>query len=68
MGKYYRYRLPNVLCKCISLIERAIIPLLIFQLIRTIIFLSFFRSFYINTLNYIVYYFLYWFIIIIYIF
>ncbi|HLR65179.1 MAG TPA: hypothetical protein VK075_07115 [Pseudogracilibacillus sp.] len=45
MGKYYRYRLPNVLCKCISLIERAIIPLLIFQLIRTIIFLSFLEVF-----------------------
>ncbi len=32
----YRYRLPNWLYKVVCVIERAIVPILIFQLIRTL--------------------------------
>lgn len=32
----YRYRLPPWLNKCVSILERAILPILIFQLIRTL--------------------------------
>jgi len=37
MNKHYRYRLPPWLNKCIFVLEKAILPILIFQLIRTLI-------------------------------
>lgn len=36
MNKHYRYRLPPWLNKCIFVLEKAILPILIFQLIRTL--------------------------------
>ncbi|MET3682552.1 putative membrane protein SpoIIM required for sporulation [Alkalibacillus flavidus] len=38
MGKHYRYRLPPWMRKCIMTIERCIVPIMIFQLIRTLLF------------------------------
>jgi len=38
MGKHYRYRLPPWLYKCVWALEKAILPILIFQLIRTLFF------------------------------
>ena len=38
LSKHYRYRLPPWLFKCICILEKAILPILIFQLIRTLIF------------------------------
>jgi len=38
MTKHYRYRLPPWLHKCIIVLEKAILPILIFQLIRTLLF------------------------------
>lgn len=40
MGKYYRYRFPPWLRKIVFIVEKAIIPILIFQLIRTLLFPS----------------------------
>lgn len=40
MSKFYRYRLPPWLIRLIILIERAIVPIVIFQSIRTLLFLS----------------------------
>ncbi|WP_047981695.1 hypothetical protein [Ornithinibacillus contaminans] len=38
MARYYRYRLPPWARKCLYIAESVTLPLLIFQLIRTIIF------------------------------
>lgn len=38
MGKFYRYRLPPWLRQCIFVIEKSVLPIVIFQLIRTLIF------------------------------
>lgn len=38
MSRYYRYRLPPWARKWIIIIERCTLPLLIFQLIRTLLF------------------------------
>lgn len=38
MGKHYRYRLPRWLYQFICILERAIVPIIIFQLIRTLLF------------------------------
>ncbi|HLR08551.1 MAG TPA: hypothetical protein VK136_04700 [Bacillota bacterium] len=38
MARYYRYRLPPWALKCIIVIERVTLPILIFQLIRTMLF------------------------------
>lgn len=38
MTNHYRYRLPPWLNKCIFILEKAILPILIFQLIRTLLF------------------------------
>lgn len=38
MGRYYRYRLPWWMRRCICAIEMATLPILIFQLLRTIFF------------------------------
>lgn len=38
MARYYRYRLPPWARKCIFFVEKATLPILIFQLIRTLIF------------------------------
>lgn len=40
MSKFNRYRLPPWAIKCIFLLEKAIIPIIIFQSIRTLIFLT----------------------------
>lgn len=40
MSKFYRYRLPPWLIRLIILIEKAIVPIVIFQCIRTLLFLS----------------------------
>jgi|GEM_PF-1374460 len=37
MSKHYRYRLPPWLYKCVIVLEKAILPILIFQLIRTLL-------------------------------
>jgi len=37
MSKRYRYRFPPFLYKCICVLEKAIVPILLFQLIRTVI-------------------------------
>ena len=36
MGKFYRYKLPTWLCKIVNILEKAIVPILVFQLIRTL--------------------------------
>ncbi|MFD0952424.1 hypothetical protein [Virgibacillus natechei] len=38
MARYYRFRLPPWARTCIIVIEQATLPILIFQLIRTMIF------------------------------
>ncbi|HLS10165.1 hypothetical protein [Lentibacillus sp.] len=38
MARYYRYRLPPWARKCIIVIEKVTLPILIFQLIRTLLF------------------------------
>ncbi|MFC4558961.1 hypothetical protein ACFO3D_12160 [Virgibacillus kekensis] len=38
MARYYRYRLPPWALRCIIVIERVTLPILIFQLIRTLFF------------------------------
>lgn len=38
MGRYYRYRLPPWARHCIIVIERVTLPILIFQLLRTLFF------------------------------
>ncbi|MEW9675427.1 hypothetical protein ABRT01_04475 [Lentibacillus sp. L22] len=38
MGRYYRYRLPPWARRCLVVCERCTLPLLIFQLIRTLFF------------------------------
>ena len=38
MGKFYRYRLPPWMRQCIIVIEKVTLPILIFQVIRTIFF------------------------------
>ncbi|ALX48215.1 hypothetical protein [Lentibacillus amyloliquefaciens] len=38
MSRYYRYRLPPWAKKCIIIIEKVTLPILIFQLIRTLLF------------------------------
>ncbi|GIO27690.1 hypothetical protein [Ornithinibacillus bavariensis] len=38
MSRYYRYRLPPWALKCLIVVESVTLPILIFQLIRTIIF------------------------------
>ncbi|GGA85973.1 hypothetical protein [Ornithinibacillus halotolerans] len=37
MARYYRYRLPPWARKCLIIAERVTLPILIFQLIRTIL-------------------------------
>jgi len=38
MGRYYRYRLPPWARHCIIVIEKVTLPILIFQLLRTLFF------------------------------
>lgn len=38
MARFYRYRLPPWVRNCIIVIEKCTLPILIFQLIRTLIF------------------------------
>lgn len=38
MSRFYRYRLPPWARKCIIVIEKVTLPILIFQLIRTLLF------------------------------
>lgn len=38
MGKYKRYRFPSWLRTCICIIERALLPIIVFQTVRTILF------------------------------
>ncbi|RLL47956.1 hypothetical protein D8M04_01375 [Oceanobacillus piezotolerans] len=38
MSKYYRYKLPPWARKCIFVLEKVTLPILLFQLIRTILF------------------------------
>ncbi|GAB3050155.1 hypothetical protein [Virgibacillus ainsalahensis] len=40
MARYYRYRLPSWARHCIIVIEKVTLPILIFQLIRTLFFPS----------------------------
>lgn len=40
MGQFYRYRLPPWARKCIIVIESVTLPILIFQLLRTLFFPS----------------------------
>ncbi|HEX6592986.1 MAG TPA: hypothetical protein VF095_00150 [Bacillota bacterium] len=40
MARYYRYRLPPWARKCIVVIEKVTLPILIFQLVRTLFFPS----------------------------
>ncbi|PKR79128.1 hypothetical protein CEY16_05085 [Halalkalibacillus sediminis] len=37
MSRYYRYRLPPWARKCIFVIEKVVLPIMIFQLIRTLL-------------------------------
>ncbi|APC48122.1 hypothetical protein [Virgibacillus halodenitrificans] len=37
MARYYRYKLPPWCRKCIIVIERVTLPILLFQLIRTLL-------------------------------
>lgn len=37
MHRHHRYRLPPWLNRCVCMIERAILPILIFQLVRTLL-------------------------------
>jgi hypothetical protein len=38
MARYYRYRLPPWALKCILVAEKVTLPILIFQLVRTLFF------------------------------
>ncbi|TQS76112.1 hypothetical protein DX933_02700 [Ornithinibacillus gellani] len=38
MARYYRYRLPPWVRNCICVIEQAMLPILVFQLLRTLFF------------------------------
>ncbi|TFJ93979.1 hypothetical protein [Lentibacillus salicampi] len=38
MARYYRYRLPPWARNCIIIIEKVTMPILIFQLVRTLLF------------------------------
>src|SRR5699024_521500 len=38
VGGHYRYRFPPWLNKCVCILEKAILPILVFHLIRTIFF------------------------------
>jgi len=38
MSKHYRYRFPPWLFKCVIVMEKCTLPLLIYQLIRTLLF------------------------------
>ena len=38
MGGYRRYRFPSWVRKCIFILERALLPIIVFQTIRTILF------------------------------
>lgn len=38
MARYYRYRIPPWARKCIIIIENVTLPIMIFQLIRTLFF------------------------------
>ncbi|AXI09597.1 hypothetical protein CV093_12720 [Oceanobacillus sp. 143] len=40
MGRYYRYKLPPWARRCIFVLERITLPILIFQLLRTIFFVT----------------------------
>ncbi|MFC3040026.1 hypothetical protein ACFOGI_07150 [Virgibacillus xinjiangensis] len=40
MARYYRYRLPPWARQCMTVIEKVTLPILIFQLIRTLFFPS----------------------------
>jgi len=40
MGKFHRYRLPPWAIRFIFLLEKSLIPILIFQSIRTLIFMT----------------------------
>ncbi|MFC2948492.1 hypothetical protein [Virgibacillus sediminis] len=40
MARYYRYRLPPWARHCIEVIEKVTLPILVFQLIRTLFFPS----------------------------
>lgn len=40
MARYYRYKLPPWARRCIFIAEKVTLPILIFQLIRTILFPS----------------------------
>ena len=38
MGRFYRYRLPPWARKCLYVIEKAVLPILIYQAFRTLLF------------------------------
>ncbi len=38
MGRHRRYRYPSWARKCIFILERALLPIIIFQTVRTILF------------------------------
>src|SRR5699024_6413471 len=38
VGGHYRYRFPPWLNKCVCILEKAILPILVFQLVRTFFF------------------------------
>ncbi|HLS60548.1 MAG TPA: hypothetical protein VK044_05405 [Virgibacillus sp.] len=38
MGRYYRYRLPPWVRHCIIVLEKVTLPILVFQLLRTLFF------------------------------
>ncbi|MGM8214253.1 hypothetical protein ACLIA0_01645 [Bacillaceae bacterium W0354] len=40
MARYYRYRLPPWMRQCIFIIEKVTLPIMVFQLIRTLLFPS----------------------------
>ncbi|RDW21658.1 hypothetical protein [Oceanobacillus chungangensis] len=40
MGRYYRYKLPPWARRCIFILESITLPILIFQLVRTIFFVT----------------------------
>ncbi|MGP4108414.1 hypothetical protein [Virgibacillus sp. L01] len=50
MARYYRYRLPPWARNCIIVIERVTLPILIFQLIRTMLFPTSFDVFLLGVL------------------
>lgn len=40
MARYYRYRLPRWAQNCVIIIEKVTLPILLFQLLRTLLFPS----------------------------